>query len=308
MAHMISGIGNPIVAVYARCYLCRVGRGVSNRIKNKQYLLQNFHRFLNSYHHVSGHATNNFISDRNSSSSAAASRPNSPSKRCPCRCTRPCSPQPWTTCCRRWRTTLPTPSSTTSRRSARITATGTPRPVPSRHSPPSFSSLILNTMMSAFKPSCISKRALQFMEMMEQCLDQGIPLYSLLRTLGLCVSVAPPPLDHRRQILNAAWRHITALKEVEEYVACAEPWILYVVKYFSVGDADGAAATLHSFVSAPRDQHDPGRHHRARRTGQELRAVLPPAEERSREHRPQHTRLRSAARDGIVLKLTLDTV
>jgi hypothetical protein len=205
MAHMISGIGNPIVAVYARCYLCRVGRGVSNRIKNKQYLLQNFHRFLNSYHHVSGHATNNFISDRNSSSSAAASRPNSPSKRCPCRCTRPCSPQPWTTCCRRWRTTLPTPSSTTSRRSARITATGTPRPVPSRHSPPSFSSLILNTMMSAFKPSCISKRALQFMEMMEQCLDQGIPLYSLLANPGPvrergAPAAGPPPANLERGV------------------------------------------------------------------------------------------------------------
>jgi hypothetical protein len=114
------------------------------------------------------------------------------------------------------------------------------------------SSLILNTMMSAFKPSCISKRALQFMEMMEQCLDQGIPLYSLLRTLGLCVSVAPPPLDHRRQILNAAWRHITALKEVEEYVACAEPWILYVVKYFSHREINTILADIIEHVAPDR--------------------------------------------------------
>lgn len=52
LTHMISGIGNPLVAVYARCYLCRVGSSLSNRIKNKQYLLQNFHRFLQSYQHV----------------------------------------------------------------------------------------------------------------------------------------------------------------------------------------------------------------------------------------------------------------
>jgi hypothetical protein len=221
MAHMISGIGNPIVAVYARCYLCRVGRGVSNRIKNKQYLLQNFHRFLNSYHHLFSSSVKAELAQQKMSLSVY--------------------------------TTLFTPALDYMLQTVAYDASDALiDDLSTQCKNHGNSSLILNTMMSAFKPSCISKRALQFMEMMEQCLDQGIPLYSLLRTLGLCVSVAPPPLDHRRQILNAAWRHITALKEVEEYVACAEPWILYVVKYFSHREINTILADIIEHVAPDR--------------------------------------------------------
>lgn len=48
---MIQGIGNPLVAVYARCYLCRVGLSVSP--VNAKFLLRNFECFLETYQHVS---------------------------------------------------------------------------------------------------------------------------------------------------------------------------------------------------------------------------------------------------------------
>lgn len=50
LTHMIRGIGDPLVAAYARCYLCRVGLTVSNSIN---YIKENINDFLFVYHTVS---------------------------------------------------------------------------------------------------------------------------------------------------------------------------------------------------------------------------------------------------------------
>lgn len=52
LTKMIVGIGNPLVAVYLRCYLCRIGIAVCPPKTNNNYLRENFAHFLNSYPHV----------------------------------------------------------------------------------------------------------------------------------------------------------------------------------------------------------------------------------------------------------------
>lgn len=98
----------------------------------------------------------------------------------------------------------------------------------------SFSSLILNTIMSGFKPTYISERAVEFLDMIGKCSDDGVPLYLLLRTLGLCVTICPPPSDQRRIILNIVWKYISQLENPGEYIACIEAWVPYIVQYFTV--------------------------------------------------------------------------
>lgn len=49
LGHTIRGIGDPLIAAYVRCYLCRVGPTVT---KDTQYLVENLNDFLFVYHTV----------------------------------------------------------------------------------------------------------------------------------------------------------------------------------------------------------------------------------------------------------------
>lgn len=45
MTRMIRGIGNPLIAIYARCYLCRVGLAL-NKNTDFEFAKENFYDFL----------------------------------------------------------------------------------------------------------------------------------------------------------------------------------------------------------------------------------------------------------------------
>lgn len=61
LTHMIRGIGNPLVSLYARCYLCRVGLTVTTPGKDNSFLMENFYDFLNLHQHVSRQPVNHVI-------------------------------------------------------------------------------------------------------------------------------------------------------------------------------------------------------------------------------------------------------
>lgn len=97
-----------------------------------------------------------------------------------------------------------------------------------------FSSLILNAIMVAFKPSYISSRAMQFLEIINSSTEDDLPSYLSLCTFGLCISECPPPTEQRRQILGLVWKHISTINIPEHYISCVEVWMSFTMQHVSV--------------------------------------------------------------------------
>ncbi|EGD73723.1 hypothetical protein PTSG_05429 [Salpingoeca rosetta] len=95
------------------------------------------------------------------------------------------------------------------------------------------SSVLLNAVIASFPTGYVSRRATQFISLIKEAPDTGLPKFQLFRTLGLNVCMSPPPDQDRKAILNEVWNAVTKLDAPDEYVACAEAWIAYPIKYFS---------------------------------------------------------------------------
>eukprot|EP00730_Choanoeca_flexa_P009279 TRINITY_DN12619_c0_g2_i8.p1 TRINITY_DN12619_c0_g2~~TRINITY_DN12619_c0_g2_i8.p1 ORF type:complete len:925 (+),score=249.15 TRINITY_DN12619_c0_g2_i8:138-2912(+) len=95
------------------------------------------------------------------------------------------------------------------------------------------SSLLLNAIMSAFPPEYVAQGALQFIELIQASPKEGLSHHFLYRSLGMSLMFCPPEEKVRKDVLNQVWQSIGALESVEEYMSCAEVWVEYPAKYFS---------------------------------------------------------------------------
>lgn len=88
--------------------------------------------------------------------------------------------------------------------------------------------------MAAFKPNFIAPRCQQFLKLISQTTERDLPSRLLLRTLGLCVSVCPPPSEQRVQVVNMVWHAIGNIGSPDDYIGCIEAWMQFVVVHFTV--------------------------------------------------------------------------
>ncbi|KYN41370.1 UPF0505 protein C16orf62 like protein [Trachymyrmex septentrionalis] len=137
ITRMIRGIGNPLIAVYARCYLCRVGLALFEEVLSRCKKQEN-------------------------------------------------------------------------------------------------GSLLLNTVLTAFKPTYIAARAMDFVNLIVASEDDGYPQYLLYRSLGECLVRESPPKEDCQSVLNVIWKYITDLTDPNKFMHCVEIWIQFTVIHFSV--------------------------------------------------------------------------
>ena len=52
------------------------------------------------------------------------------------------------------------------------------------------------------------------------------------------MALADPPAEHRLQVLNDVWRVVSCLTNAGHYVSCAEVWVQFAVRHFSVRGSD----------------------------------------------------------------------
>ncbi|XP_033326331.2 VPS35 endosomal protein-sorting factor-like [Megalopta genalis] len=204
ITQMIRGIGNPLIAVYARCYLCRVGLAL-NKTSDFEFIRNNFYDFLCTYQQLFSPFIKDGLSKQNMTIYSYLNL-YSPAL-------------DWI---------------------LQILVATTPENqlegVISQCRKQKNSSLLLNSVLTAFKPSYIAARAINFLNLITVIQDDGYPQYQLYRSFGECLIHESPPKEDCQTILNIIWKYLTDLTNPNKFMQCVEIWIQFTAIHFSVNE------------------------------------------------------------------------
>ncbi|XP_007498241.2 VPS35 endosomal protein-sorting factor-like isoform X1 [Monodelphis domestica] len=220
---MIRGIGDPLVSVYARAYLCRVGMEVAPHLKEN--LNKNFFDFLLTFKQIHGDTVQNQLVVQG--------------VEIPLYLTLYSPAIDWILQCIAYHA----PEVLLTEMMERCKKLGN-------------NALLLNSVMSAFRAEFIATRSMDFIGMIKECDESGFPKHLLFRSLGLNLALADPPESDRLQILNEAWKVITKLKNPQDYINCAEVWVEYTCRHFTKREVNTVLADVIKHMTPDRAFED----------------------------------------------------
>ncbi|XP_032559633.1 VPS35 endosomal protein sorting factor-like isoform X1 [Chiroxiphia lanceolata] len=223
LTSMIRGIGDPLVAVYARAYLCRVGMEVAPQLKES--LNKNFFDFLLTFKQIHGDTVQNQLVGQR--------------VEMPLYLTLYSPAIDWILQCIAYHA----PEVLLTEMMERCKKLGN-------------NALLLNSVMSAFRAEFIAARSMDFIAMIKECDESGFPKHLLFRSLGLNLALADPPDNDRLQILNEAWKVITKLKNPQDYINCAEVWVEYTCRHFTKREVNTVLADVIKHMTPDRAFED----------------------------------------------------
>uniref|UniRef100_A0A8C5U914 VPS35 endosomal protein-sorting factor-like n=1 Tax=Malurus cyaneus samueli TaxID=2593467 RepID=A0A8C5U914_9PASS len=226
LTSMIRGIGDPLVAVYARAYLCRVGMEVAPQLKES--LNKNFFDFLLTFKQIHGDTVQNQLVVQG--------------VEIPLYLTLYSPAIDWILQCIAYHA----PDVTTFELMLSCIDLCCVH----------CSALLLNSIMSAFRADFIAARSMDFIAMIKECDESGFPKHLLFRSLGLNLALADPPENDRLQILNEAWKVITKLKNPQDYINCAEVWVEYTCRHFTKREVNTVLADVIKHMTPDRAFED----------------------------------------------------
>ncbi|XP_038064522.1 VPS35 endosomal protein-sorting factor-like [Patiria miniata] len=200
LTNQMRGVGDPLVAIYARAYLCRVGVAVAPNVRT--HLINNFYDFLSSYSQLRGDSVQNILAIQRLEMANYLSL-YSPAL-------------DWILQCIAHHATEDILTEILAKCKKQCNT-----------------ALLLNSIMSAFKPEFIASRALGFTELSKECEEAGFPKHHLYRSLGTNLALANPPQQQRLSVLNEVWKTVMKLRKPEDYISCAEVWIEYPCRHFT---------------------------------------------------------------------------
>ncbi|EDQ85942.1 uncharacterized protein MONBRDRAFT_11317 [Monosiga brevicollis MX1] len=205
LARQTRGIADPLVAIYTRCYLCRVGMSLMPQLRG--YLLEMFHDTVSCFKQFTSPSVKNLCQMQ------MLDRPTYLNLYVPA--------VDWILQCVAYRSTRDVFDS--------VLASG---------SDSEASSVVLNAIMSSFPPEMIAQGAEEFIQRIQASPTTGLKHHHLYRSLGVSLTFCPPEENIRRAILNQVWESIRSLEDPADYMACAEVWIEYPVKYFGTREVN----------------------------------------------------------------------
>ncbi|EDV92899.1 VPS35 endosomal protein sorting factor-like [Drosophila grimshawi] len=105
---------------------------------------------------------------------------------------------------------------------------------------------VLLSILNSSKGDFVATHAQEFLELINQCDTPGISKSQLLRPLGGCVSNCAPLQEQRVPFLNAAFQTINTLTDPNEYINCVETWAPFVAQYFTIHEVNRLLGELNS--------------------------------------------------------------
>ncbi|XP_062387283.1 VPS35 endosomal protein-sorting factor-like isoform X2 [Sardina pilchardus] len=220
---MIRGIGDPLVAVYARAYLCRVGMEVAPQLKD--CLNKNFFDLLASFRHLHGDSVQSQLLLQR--------------VEIPVYLTLYSPAIHWILQCVSYRA----PEALLLEMMERCKKLGN-------------NALLLNSVMWAFRAEFIATRATDFITMIKQCDEAGFPKHLLFGSLGRSLASADPPEAERLSILNDAWKVITKIRSPQDYINCAEIWVEFTCRHFTKREVNAVLADIIKHMTPDRAFED----------------------------------------------------
>uniref|UniRef100_A0AAX7VII2 VPS35 endosomal protein-sorting factor-like n=1 Tax=Astatotilapia calliptera TaxID=8154 RepID=A0AAX7VII2_ASTCA len=223
LSAMVRGIGDPLVAAYARAYLCRVGMEVAPHLKDS--LNRNFFDLLGTFRQ---------ISSENVRAQLVLQRVEMPEY-----LTLYSPAISWILQCIAYRA----PESLLTEMMERCKKLGN-------------NALLLNSVMRAFRPEFVAARATDFIGMIKDCDEAGFPKHLLFGSLGRSLASADPPESERLTILNEAWKVITKVRSPQDYINCAEIWVEFTCRHFTKREVNTILADIIKHMTPDRAFED----------------------------------------------------
>uniref|UniRef100_A0A8C1QM78 VPS35 endosomal protein-sorting factor-like n=1 Tax=Cyprinus carpio TaxID=7962 RepID=A0A8C1QM78_CYPCA len=220
---MIRGIGDPLVAVYARAYLCRVGMEVAPHLKDS--LNKNFFDLLATFRQIHGESVQNQLAQQR--------------VEIPIYLTLYSPAIHWILQCVAYRA----PEVLLTEMMDRCKKLGN-------------NALLLNSVMWAFRAEFVAMRATDFIGMIKDCDEAGFPKHLLFASLGRSLSCADPPESERLSILNDAWKVITKVRSPRDYINCAEIWVEFTCRHFTKREVNTILADIIKHMTPDRAFED----------------------------------------------------
>lgn len=202
LSRMIRGIGDPLLAAYARMYVCKVGSEVAPNLT--QYMSEGVEDFLQTLKQglwPEGEADVNMGEDKDT----LAARVLSP-------------PLEWMMQCLAQRAPHHVLQSVL-RQCEGGEGLG--------------QNLLVAAVLITFPHHFIAQNAIALTHLIAGCSHPGKAQHELLCDLGRCVNQAAPSQHQQLPLLNAVWKFVTKIPDVKDYLSTAGIWLEFTAKHFT---------------------------------------------------------------------------
>ncbi|XP_037942668.1 VPS35 endosomal protein sorting factor-like [Teleopsis dalmanni] len=203
LTNIIRGLGDPLVAAYARCYLVRVGLTVT---PNKEYIYENFKNFLSVYYMIFSGSIRSEINRQRIDINTYLS--------------------------------LYGPALDFVLQALIHKTNLYVEDIMSKCKETKNNGPLLMSILNALKSEYIAANAMEFVKILGNTNTDGTSKGLLFRALGKSVCRCPPLQEQRISFLNASFHTINTFTDPKEYINCVEAWAQFVAENFSVTEVN----------------------------------------------------------------------